>query len=106
MIRMRSLLPATATWFAFGVSRHQFPMVAQAALLGGHPRVGLEDNIYLEKGKLAASNAAWSRKRGAPAAPARGPRRPRRARTGAGSLRSRRPAGAAAALYSASTCVQ
>jgi uncharacterized protein (DUF849 family) len=27
-------------------------------LLGGHPRVGLEDNIYLEKGKLAPSNAA------------------------------------------------
>jgi uncharacterized protein (DUF849 family) len=33
-------------------------MVAQAVLLGGHPRVGLEDNIYLEKGKLAPSNAA------------------------------------------------
>jgi uncharacterized protein (DUF849 family) len=32
--------------------------VAQAVLLGGHPRVGLEDNIYLEKGKLAPSNAA------------------------------------------------
>ena len=37
---------------------HQFPMVAQAVLLGGHPRVGLEDNLYLEKGKLAPSNAA------------------------------------------------
>jgi uncharacterized protein (DUF849 family) len=33
-------------------------MVAQTVLLGGHPRVGLEDNIYLEKGKLAPSNAA------------------------------------------------
>jgi uncharacterized protein (DUF849 family) len=33
-------------------------MVAQAVLLGGHPRVGLEDNLYLEKGKLAPSNAA------------------------------------------------
>jgi len=64
MSYMRSLLPATATWFAFGVSRHQFPMVAQAALLGGHPRVGLEDNIYLEKGKLAPSNAALVEKAG------------------------------------------
>jgi uncharacterized protein (DUF849 family) len=50
--------PATSPWFAFGISLHQFPMVAQAVLLGGHPRVGLEDNIYLEKGKLAPSNAA------------------------------------------------
>jgi uncharacterized protein (DUF849 family) len=33
-------------------------MVAQTVLLGGHPRVGLEDNIYLEKGKMAPSNAA------------------------------------------------
>ena len=33
-------------------------MAAQAVLLGGHPRVGLEDNLYLEKGKLAPSNAA------------------------------------------------
>jgi uncharacterized protein (DUF849 family) len=55
---MRSLLPSNSPWFAFGISLHQFPMVAQAVLLGGHPRVGLEDNIYLEKGKLAPSNAA------------------------------------------------
>jgi uncharacterized protein (DUF849 family) len=58
MTYMRSLLPAECTWFAFGISLYQFPMVAQAVLLGGHPRVGLEDNLYLEKGKLAPSNAA------------------------------------------------
>lgn len=58
MSYMRSLLPADCTWFAFGISLYQFPMVAQAVLLGGHPRVGLEDNLYLEKGKLAPSNAA------------------------------------------------
>ena len=39
-------------------------MVAQSVLLGGHPRVGLEDNIYLEKGKLAPSNAALVEKAG------------------------------------------
>jgi uncharacterized protein (DUF849 family) len=58
MTYMRSLLPSGSPWFAFGISLHQFPMVAQAVLLGGHVRVGLEDNLYLEKGKLAPSNAA------------------------------------------------
>ena len=55
---MRSLLPMGSPWFAFGISLHQFPMAAQAVLLGGHVRVGLEDNIYLAKGELAPSNAA------------------------------------------------
>jgi len=51
-------LPAGSPWFAFGISLYQFPMVAQSVLLGGHVRVGLEDNLYLAKGKLAPSNAA------------------------------------------------
>jgi uncharacterized protein (DUF849 family) len=58
MAYMRGMLPADSPWFAFGISLHQFPMVAQAVLLGGHVRVGLEDNIYLGKGELAPSNAA------------------------------------------------
>src|SRR6202045_5034041 len=58
MTYMRNLLPPDAPWFAFGISLYQFPMVAQTVLLGGHPRVGLEYNIYLEKGKMAPSNAA------------------------------------------------
>jgi uncharacterized protein (DUF849 family) len=58
MTYMRSLLPPASTWFAFGISLHQFPMAAQAVLLGGHVRVGLEDNLYLEKAKLTPSNAA------------------------------------------------
>jgi uncharacterized protein (DUF849 family) len=64
MSYMRSLLPQDSPWFAFGISLYQFPMVAQAVLLGGHPRVGMEDNIYLEKGKLAPSNAALVEKAG------------------------------------------
>jgi uncharacterized protein (DUF849 family) len=64
MSYMRSLLPANSPWFAFGISLHQFPMAAQAVLLGGHPRVGLEDNLYLGKGKLAPSNAALVEKAG------------------------------------------
>jgi len=55
---MRNLLPKDSPWFAFGISLHQFPMAAQAVLLGGHVRVGLEDNLYLERGKLTPSNAA------------------------------------------------
>jgi 3-dehydrocarnitine:acetyl-CoA trimethylamine transferase len=58
MSYMRGLLPPGCTWFAFGISTQQFPMAAQAVLLGGHVRVGLEDNLYLERGKLAPSNAA------------------------------------------------
>ena len=55
---MRGLLPPDCVWFAFGISLYQFPMAAQTVLLGGHVRVGLEDNLYLEKGKLTPSNAA------------------------------------------------
>lgn len=54
----KSLLPPNAKWAAFGISRWEFPMVAQAVLLGGHVRVGIEDNLYLEKGVLAPNNAA------------------------------------------------
>lgn len=53
MLAMRNKLPEKANWAAFGIGRHQMPMVAQAVLLGGHARVGLEDNLYLEKGVLA-----------------------------------------------------
>lgn len=55
---LRDLLPPAATWSAFGIGRHQFPMVAAAAAMGGHVRVGLEDNLYLSQGELAPSNAA------------------------------------------------
>ena len=58
MLYARNLLPPGALWSGFAISRMEFPMLAQAWLLGGHVRVGLEDNIYIEKGKLAPSNAA------------------------------------------------
>lgn len=57
LLYARSLLPPGAVWSAFGVSRHEFPSVAMAFLAGGHVRVGMEDNIYLEKGVLAKNNA-------------------------------------------------
>ena len=57
LLYMRDQLPSGAIWAAFGISRAEFPIVAQAWLLGGHIRVGMEDNIYLEKGVLCESNA-------------------------------------------------
>jgi uncharacterized protein (DUF849 family) len=50
-------LPAGANWAAFGIGRMQMPMAAQAVLLGGHVRVGLEDNLWLDKG-VPASNGS------------------------------------------------
>jgi uncharacterized protein (DUF849 family) len=57
LIYARDMLPEGAPWAAFGVGRTEFPIVAQAWMLGGHVRVGLEDNIYIRKGELATSNA-------------------------------------------------
>jgi len=58
MIAMRDQLPDGALWASFGIGPEQFPMVAQAVLLGGHVRVGFEDNLYLARGVPAPSNAA------------------------------------------------
>lgn len=55
---LTSLLPSHANWASFGIGRWEFPMLLQAWLLGGHVRVGLEDNLYLRKGVLAPDNAA------------------------------------------------
>ena len=58
MLAMRNNLPIGALWASFGIGATQFAMVAQAVLLGGHVRVGLEDNLYLRRSVLAPSNAA------------------------------------------------
>ncbi|MGA7329790.1 MAG: 3-keto-5-aminohexanoate cleavage protein [Rhodomicrobium sp.] len=58
----RSLLPEDTQWAGFGIGRMAFPMVAQAFLLGGHIRVGLEDAVNIRKGVLAPSNAAMAEK--------------------------------------------
>ncbi len=56
LLAMVNSLPANAVWSSFAISRMQMPWVAQSILLGGHVRVGLEDNLYLSKG-VYASNA-------------------------------------------------
>jgi len=55
MKAMADNLPAGAIWAGFGIGRSQMAMVAQAVLLGGHVRVGLEDNLYLGRGVLASN---------------------------------------------------
>jgi len=52
---MSDMVPANANWAGFGISRMQMPMVAQAMLLGGNVRVGLEDNLFLDKGVFASN---------------------------------------------------
>src|ERR1700733_5192927 len=44
-------------WSVLAAGRHQMPLITQAAMMGGHVRVGLEDSLYIGRGKLAASNA-------------------------------------------------
>ena len=52
---MVDALPDGCNWAGFGTSAMEMPMVAQAVLLGGNIRVGLEDNLYLEKGVFASN---------------------------------------------------
>lgn len=52
---LKSLMPSNAHWAGFGIARDQMPMLAQAALLGGNVRVGLEDNLYLKRGVFATN---------------------------------------------------
>jgi uncharacterized protein (DUF849 family) len=54
---MKSLLPKSANWSAFGVGAKQFPIVALSVVHGGHVRVGLEDNLFMSKGVFAEGNA-------------------------------------------------
>jgi len=56
-------LPPGATWAGFGIGRMQMPMAAQAVLLGGHVRVGLEDNLWLDKGVHASNGSLVERVR-------------------------------------------
>ncbi|MES2999779.1 MAG: 3-keto-5-aminohexanoate cleavage protein [Pseudomonadota bacterium] len=63
MVYQRGLLAPGAAWAAFGIGRDQMPMVAQAAILGGNVRVGLEDNLYLSRGVFATNGQLVERAR-------------------------------------------
>ena len=57
LTHMISLLPDGVHWGVAGIGRYQLPLAVHALMLGGHVRVGLEDNIFYHKGVLARSNA-------------------------------------------------
>ena len=57
LLAMAKQLPSKAQWSVLGVGRTQLPMITMGILLGGHIRVGFEDNIYLRRGVLLKSNA-------------------------------------------------
>jgi 3-keto-5-aminohexanoate cleavage enzyme len=57
LLFMQRKLPSNAIWSVLGVGKVQLSMITMGVLLGGHIRVGFEDNIYLKKGVLAKSNA-------------------------------------------------
>ena len=50
-------IPSDATWTVAGIGRFETPLAAMAIIMGGHVRVGFEDNVYYSKGVLAKSNA-------------------------------------------------
>ena len=61
MKAMKDHLPNGANWAGFGISRMQMPMAATAVAMGGNVRVGLEDNIYLDRGVLATNEQLVTR---------------------------------------------
>ncbi|MBB6697028.1 3-keto-5-aminohexanoate cleavage protein [Clostridium algidicarnis] len=56
LVFMAGSIPSESTFTVSGIGRNEFPMAAMAIIMGGHVRVGYEDNVYLSKGILAKSN--------------------------------------------------
>lgn len=59
LVYLKSLIPEGSTWSAFGIGQQHLPILYATIALGGHIRVGLEDNIFYSYGKLAKSNAEF-----------------------------------------------
>lgn len=57
LVFLRNLIPEESTWSACGISSGNLPIMMATIAMGGHLRVGLEDNLYIRKGVLARSNA-------------------------------------------------
>lgn len=55
LVYLKNMIPAASTWSVAAIGRAQLPMNIHAILMGGHVRVGLEDNIYFNKGKLTSN---------------------------------------------------
>ncbi|MFJ5770864.1 3-keto-5-aminohexanoate cleavage protein [Psychrobacillus sp. NPDC093180] len=59
LVYLKSLLPEKCTWSAFGIGKGHMPILYTTLALEGHIRVGMEDNIYYSKGRIAKSNAEF-----------------------------------------------
>jgi 3-keto-5-aminohexanoate cleavage enzyme len=57
LIHMVDCLPPDSLWSVIGVGAHQLPLATMSILMGGHVRVGFEDNLFYRKGELVKSNA-------------------------------------------------
>ena len=57
LIHLSEIIPQDSTWSVIGIGPGQLPMAMIAMVMGGHVRVGLEDNTYYSKGVLAKDNA-------------------------------------------------
>jgi len=59
LVYLKSLIPEESTWSAFGIGAGHLPILLAAVAMGGHVRVGMEDNVMYAKGRLAISNAEF-----------------------------------------------
>ena len=57
LVYLRGLIPEDSTWSALGIGKGHIPIMLTAIAMGGHVRVGMEDNVYYKAGELAESNA-------------------------------------------------
>ena len=57
LVYLKNLIPENSTWSALGIGRGHIPIMLAAIAMGGHVRVGMEDNVYFKNGELAESNA-------------------------------------------------
>jgi 3-keto-5-aminohexanoate cleavage enzyme len=59
LVFLKGLLPPDAVWSAFGIGAAHLPILFATLALGGHIRVGMEDNVLYAKGRLAKNNAEF-----------------------------------------------
>ena len=59
LVYLKSLIPQDSTWSALGIGSGHLPILFATLALGGHIRVGMEDNVYYAKNRLAKSNAEF-----------------------------------------------
>lgn len=59
LLHLYESIPKDSIWSVIGIGRAQLPMNTMAILMGGHVRVGMEDNVYYRPGELAKTNAQF-----------------------------------------------